>query len=114
MKYGMAQLRVPAIVNPQTDTTAATPSATTFGHHMQTHDIVTGISQMPQGTSRPGSSQIRLGSEKMHSYKHIASLLPDAARNTSRNKNSELAEPVTIYTRILRPKLFPYRKRIRT
>jgi len=39
-KYGMTELRVPAVVTPPTDTTAATPSPTTFGEHMQVLDIV--------------------------------------------------------------------------
>ena len=64
MKYWMAELKVPAVVKPQTDTTAATPSLTTFGELMQMLDIVCGQSQKPQVTSRPGSSQLRLGLEK--------------------------------------------------
>ena len=40
MKDGTTGLRVPAVVKPQMDTTAATPSPTTFGEHMQTLDII--------------------------------------------------------------------------
>jgi len=40
MKYGTNELNVPAVVKPQTDTTVATPSPTTFGEHMQVLDIV--------------------------------------------------------------------------
>jgi len=40
MKYGTTESRVPAVVKPQIDMTAATPSSTTFGEHMQTLDIV--------------------------------------------------------------------------
>jgi len=39
MKYGTTGLKVRAVVKPQIDTTAATPSPTTFGEHMQTPDI---------------------------------------------------------------------------
>jgi len=64
MKYGTTELKVPAVGKPQTDSTVATPSPTTFGEHMQALDIVPGQSQMPQVTSWQGSSQMRLGSEK--------------------------------------------------
>jgi hypothetical protein len=37
--YLTAELKVPAVVIPQTDMPAATPSPTTFEEHMQTVDI---------------------------------------------------------------------------
>jgi len=40
MQYGMTELKVPAAGKPQTDTTATTPSPTTFGELMQVFDIV--------------------------------------------------------------------------
>jgi hypothetical protein len=40
MKYGTAELKVPAVVKHRMDTTAATPSLTTVGKHMQTLEIV--------------------------------------------------------------------------
>jgi hypothetical protein len=61
IKYGTAELMVPAIVKPQTDPTAAIPLPTTFGELMQMLDISPGQSQMPLGTSQPGSSQMGLG-----------------------------------------------------
>jgi len=60
-KYGRAEFRVPVVVQLQTDGDASAPPPTTFGELMERLDIVPGISQMPQGTSRPGSSHIRLG-----------------------------------------------------
>jgi len=51
MKYGTTALKVLAVVKPQTDTTAATPSPTTFGELMQVLDIFHRQSQMPQETS---------------------------------------------------------------
>jgi len=51
MKYGTTELAVLAVMKPQTDTTAATPSLTTFGEQMHVLDIVPGQSQMPQVTS---------------------------------------------------------------
>jgi len=63
VKYGTTEFTVPAVRNPQTDSTAATPSPTSCGELMQALDIVPGQSQMPQVTSRQRSSQIRLGSK---------------------------------------------------
>jgi len=60
-KYGTAELRVLVVVQPQTDDDASAPPPTTFGEIIERRDIVHGISQRPQGASRPGSSGIRLG-----------------------------------------------------
>jgi hypothetical protein len=79
MRYGTADLMVPAVVKPQTDSTTATPSPITVGEHMQPLEIVRGQSKMPAVTSRPGSSQMRLGSEKPQSHKFIPVLSPGMA-----------------------------------
>jgi len=72
MKYGTAKLKVPVVVKPQIEMTAATPSLRTFRElSMQTVDIVCGQSQMLAVTPRPESSQMRLGSEKPQSHKFI-------------------------------------------
>jgi len=63
-KYGTFESRVPAVVQPQTNDDAPAPPPTTFGELMESVDIVPGISQRPQGTSRPGRDHIRLGSVK--------------------------------------------------
>jgi len=97
MKYGTAELKVPAVVKPQIDMAAATPSPTTFGERMQNLDIVCGQSQMPVVTSRPGSSQIRLGSEKPQSYKLIPDISPDTAPNSTPIQDANPAEPVRFY-----------------
>jgi len=75
-KYGTSELRVPAVVEPQPDNHVAEPAPTTFGELMQLLEIVPGISQMPQGTSRPECSHIRLGSVKPQSNISISGLLP--------------------------------------
>jgi hypothetical protein len=74
MKYRTTELNVPAVVTPQIDTTAATASLTTAGEHMQTLDIVRGQLEMPAVTSQPGSSQMRLRSEKPQSKKFVSVL----------------------------------------
>ena len=78
MRYGTAELKVPAVVKPQIETTAATPSPITVGEHMQTPEIVRGQSEMPAVTSRPGSIPMRLGFEKPQAQIFIPILLPNA------------------------------------
>jgi hypothetical protein len=63
-KYATAKLTVPVVVQPQTDDDALAPPPTTFGELMERLDIVPRMSRMPQGTSRPGSGHMRLGSVK--------------------------------------------------
>jgi len=48
--YSTSELRVPAVVQPQTNNDAPTPPPTTFGESMESLDIVPGISQRPQET----------------------------------------------------------------
>jgi len=50
-KHGTTELRVPAVGNPHTDSTAATTSPTTCGELMLALVIVPGRSQMAQVTS---------------------------------------------------------------
>ena len=80
LEYGTAGSKVPAVVKPQIDTTAASPPLKTFEEHTQTLDIVHGQSAMWAVTSRPGSSQMRLGSEKPQLQKFLLVHSPDAAR----------------------------------
>jgi len=97
MKYGTTELKVPAVVKPQIDTTAATPSPTTFGEHIQTIEIVRGQSPMTAVTSRTRSSQIRLGSEKPQSHQFIPVLLPNAATDLVPIHDAKPVEPVSFY-----------------
>jgi hypothetical protein len=66
-KYGTSELSVLAVVQLQRNEDSVAPPPTTFGEHMESLDIVHGLSQKPQGTSRPWSSHIRLGSVKPQS-----------------------------------------------
>jgi len=75
-KYGKYKLCVLAVVQPQTDEDAAALALKTFGELMECLDIVPGIPQMPQGTSRPGSSHMRLGSGKLQSNMSLSCLAP--------------------------------------
>ena len=55
-------MRVQPVIQPHTDNDTAAPARTTFAPLIECLDMVPGISQMPQGTSRPGSSHIALSS----------------------------------------------------
>jgi len=97
MKYGMTHLKIPAVGKPQEDSTAATPSPTTFGKLMQTLDIVPGQSQMPQVTSRQGTSQMRLGSEKPQADNHMVPPMPAAVPDSSPIEIEKPVQPVSFY-----------------
>jgi len=96
-KYATAELRLLVVVQPQTDDDASAPPPTSFGELMERLDIVPGISQMPQGTSRPGSSHIRLGSVKPQSNTMISGLEPAAKRDTLPLLKAKPVEPVSFY-----------------
>jgi len=71
MKHGTSGMRVPAVVELHTDDDAAAPAPRTIEKLMESFDIVPGKSQMPQGTSRPESSHMSLGSQEaavQHEY----------------------------------------------
>jgi len=97
-KYGTAELRVPVVVQPQTDDDASAPPPTTFGELIERLDIVPGISQMPQGTSRPGSSHIRLGSVKPQLNTSISGFEPATEPNTSPLLKATPVELGSFYT----------------
>jgi len=67
---------VPAIIKPQTDQDVAASAQTTFGEFIECLHIIPGISQIPQVTSRPGSSHRRLGSVKPQSDTGMPGLMP--------------------------------------
>jgi len=97
MKYGTAELKVPAVFKPHRDTTAAAPSPTTFGEHMQPPDIVHRQELMQAVTCRPGSSQMRLGSEKPQSHKFMPVLLPDAEPEVAPIQDAKPVELISFY-----------------
>jgi hypothetical protein len=93
MKYGMTDLKVLAVVKPQTDTTAVTPARTTFGDLMQRLDIVPGQSQMLQVISRLGHSRMRLGLEKSLPHSYTAFHMPNSVPNLSQVDITKPTEP---------------------
>ena len=103
MKYETTELMVPAVVTPQIDITAATPSPTTFGEHMHTVDIVWGQSPMTAVISRLGSSQMRLGSEKPQWHQYITVVSPDVATDSMLIQEANPVEPVSYYVCMKHP-----------
>jgi len=99
-KYGTSGLQVPAVVQQQTDFDAATPVLTTIGEHLECLDIVPGILQMPQETSRPGSTHIRPSSVKLQSNTSISGLETAAECDTSPLLKAKPVEPVSVYPRV--------------
>jgi Uri superfamily endonuclease len=94
MTYGTTEVKVPAVVKPQIDMTAATPYPTTFGEHMRTVDIVCGQLQLSAVTSRPGSRQMRQSSEKTKSQTLIQVLSPDMVPNSTLIHDETLIDTV--------------------
>ena len=82
-KTNISELSVPALVQPQTDDAAVAPSPTTFAEFMECLNIIHALSQMPQCTSRPGRSHIRLGSANPQSNTSITGLQPAVQPNSS-------------------------------
>jgi len=93
----MSELKVPAGGKPQTDSTAARPSPTTFGELMQAVDMVPEQSQMPQVTSRQGSSLMRVGSENHEAENHIVPPMPAAVPDSSLIVIPKPVQPVSFY-----------------
>jgi len=96
-RYGTTELRVLAVVQPQTNHDAPAPLPPTFAELMESLDIVPGISQRMQGTSRPGSSHIRLGLVMLHSKSSIPSGELAAKPDSSMLLKAKPIEPVSFY-----------------
>jgi len=103
-KYRTFELKVPAVVQPQTNHDPPAPPLKTFGELMESVDILPGISRRPQGPSRPSSSHIRLGSVKLQSKMSKPSGEPAAEPDSSTLLNAQpvelvsSVEPVSFYT----------------
>jgi len=87
-------LRVPAVVQPHINDDTPAPLPATFGELMESLDIVPGIWQRPQETSRPGSSHIRIGLVKPQSKWSIPSGEPAPEPNSSTLLNAKAVEAV--------------------
>jgi len=99
-KYGTSELRVPALVPPRNNDDALLHPPKTFAALTESLDIVPAISE---GTSRPGSSHIRLGSVKPQSNSSISSGEPAAEPDSSPLLKVKPVEPVSFYPCIWPP-----------
>jgi len=96
-------LRVPAVVQPQTNDDAPPHPPTSFAELMDSLDIVPGVSQ---GTSQPGSGHIRLGWVKPQSKSSIPSGEPAAEPDSSPLLKAKPVEPLTFYRGIWPPAIY--------
>jgi len=104
-KYGTSELRVPAFVQPHANYVAAVPTPATFGDLMEYIDVVPGISQIPQGTSRPGICHIILGAGKPQSNMGIAGLAPATELDSSPIEPANPVEIIRFYRCIYQSQL---------
>jgi len=95
IKYGVTKLNFPQCVQSQRKEDSTCSAPTTIDEPMETCNIVPGRPQMPQLTSRPGSSQMSLELRKCQTYKRIPSLPPTPAPHSSMLHISKLVEPVS-------------------
>jgi len=105
MKYGTTELKVLPVLHLQTADITESSALTTFGKPMETLDSIPGESQMPQVTSRPGFSHMRLDSRKPQTHKRIPSLLPAPMPDWSLTQKSKHVEPISFNPSIMRPKV---------
>lgn len=91
MKYWMAELKVVAIGQYETDMTAATTWQTPFGELMQDLEIVPGQWKMPQMIFRQERSQMLLQSVKPKVVNGMLLPMPGAVPDSSQ---LEIAMPV--------------------
>jgi len=102
-KYWTTELKVLAVVQPQTADDAASSVPTTFSEPLETLHCVPGEFQMPQGTPRPGSSHMRLRSQKPQTHERIPSLPPAPMPDWLQIQQTKHVEPVSCNPCVLRP-----------
>jgi len=79
------------------DDDTAAPAPTAFGELMECVEIVSGISQMPQGTFQPERSSIRQGSMKLQSNLNISGLELTTVPDTSSLLKTKPFESIGFY-----------------
>jgi hypothetical protein len=93
-EYSTSELKVPDVAQLQTDDDAAATAPRTFGGLMECPDIVPGISQIPHGTSGPGSIHIRIGLVQPQSNMSSSSHESAAEHDTSPLQKTKPVERV--------------------
>jgi len=98
--YGASELRVLAVIQPSTDEDAAAPAATTFRELMKYIVIIPRMSQMMQGTSRPGRCHVTLGLGMPQSNPSITGYEPAEGQETSPLLQAKPVDRVSFYPNI--------------
>jgi len=102
-KHSSSSLRVPAVVEPQSNQDFAAPAPTTLGELIECLHIVPRILQMPQGTTRPESCHMRLGSANPKLDTGIPGHTPAVEIDSSRLLKAKPIEPVSFYPCTMHP-----------
>jgi len=97
MKYGTSELKVRAVLQPQTDDDAVAPALRKCGDLLACLDIVARIAQMTQGTSRPGRSHMSRGFGNPQSNTSIPSFAPAVETDSSIIQNVKPVELVSFF-----------------
>ena len=84
---------------------AAVSVPMTFSEPLETLDSIPRKSQMLKVTARPGSSHMRLGSQKPQTHEQVQCLPPDPMPDQSHIQQSTHVEPVSFNLCISHPKL---------
>ena len=92
-KYGTTELKVPAVVQPQTADNAASSVLTTFGVPMETLHSIPGKLQMPQVTSWQGRGHMTLGSRKPQTHERILTSRPPFCQIGHQSSNQSMMTP---------------------
>jgi len=100
-KYATSGMRVPAVIPLQTDDVTVAPALTTSRELLECLDIVPRILRMPQGTSRPRSTHIRLGSVTPQSDTCTPNLAPTAEPDSPPWRKVKPIERLSFYPCIL-------------
>jgi len=104
MMHGMAEMRVPAVGQLESNQVVAWHAPQTLGEEIYTLDIVPGKLWMPLVTFRMGRCHMTQGSGNSQSHKIIASLRPYAAADWLLTKKSKPVKLGSIYPCIWPPK----------
>jgi len=96
-EYSTSELTVPAGIQLQTKYDTPSPPLNTSGELKGRLDIVPGILRRPQGTSKPGSRHIRLGSVKPVPKLSIPSREPAAEPDSAMLLKAKPVEPISFY-----------------
>jgi hypothetical protein len=112
-KNARTEWNVPAVLKLHTDSDVAHHFTTAVVKLRECFDIISGTAEMPQGTSSPRISHLRLGSPRPQSKKRILCPRPTMHHDLSPIIHAKPIGPVILYPCILPSAESPYRNWIR-